>query len=231
MWSYYGSKSKVVDYYPKPVYRKIIEPFAGSARYSLKYWENDIVLVDKYEVVIRIWKWLQKCSPTDISGLPKLKPGDDLRAFGLSDDERLFLGFVVNRGVSTPKNILTKWASNLYEKDLHRISSNLYKIKHWEIRLGNFWDIPNQEATWFIDPPYQFGGEHYAHNNSSINFYELSVWCKSRQGQSIVCENSKADWMDFRPMKKMKGTLYSTTESIWSNMETIYDNTQIKLIS
>jgi site-specific DNA-adenine methylase len=35
MFSYYGSKSKIVKYYPCPAHDKIIEPFAGSARYSL----------------------------------------------------------------------------------------------------------------------------------------------------------------------------------------------------
>ena len=59
MFSYYGSKSKIVDYYPPPKHKRIIEPFAGSARYSLKYWQNDVLLVDKYEVVVNLWKWLQ----------------------------------------------------------------------------------------------------------------------------------------------------------------------------
>ena len=30
MFSYYGSKSKIVNYYPPPKYSKIIEPFCGS---------------------------------------------------------------------------------------------------------------------------------------------------------------------------------------------------------
>ena len=30
MFSYYGSKGKIVDYYPPPKHKKIIEPFAGS---------------------------------------------------------------------------------------------------------------------------------------------------------------------------------------------------------
>jgi site-specific DNA-adenine methylase len=39
MWSYYGGKSKIVQYYPDPKYDTIIEPFAGSAQYSL-YGDN-----------------------------------------------------------------------------------------------------------------------------------------------------------------------------------------------
>jgi len=44
MFSYYGSKSKIVDCYPAPRYDKIIEPFAGSARYSLKWWNREYAL-------------------------------------------------------------------------------------------------------------------------------------------------------------------------------------------
>ncbi|KKK76293.1 hypothetical protein LCGC14_2865080, partial [marine sediment metagenome] len=37
MWPYFGSKQSLVKYYPAPEYSDIIEPFAGSAKYSLKY--------------------------------------------------------------------------------------------------------------------------------------------------------------------------------------------------
>ena len=66
MFSYYGSKSKIVHLYPTPKMDKIIEPFAGSARYSLKYWTKDILILDKYSVIIDIWKYLQNASKNDI---------------------------------------------------------------------------------------------------------------------------------------------------------------------
>jgi len=78
MWSYYGSKSKVVDLYPTPKFDKIIEPFAGSARYSLKWFDRDILLVDKYDVVVNLWRWLQQCSENDILKLPELERGKSL---------------------------------------------------------------------------------------------------------------------------------------------------------
>ena len=78
MFSYYGSKSKIVDCYPKPKFDKIIEPFAGSARYSLKWFDRDVLLVDKYEVIVNTWKWLQGCSPNDIKKLPVMKLGETL---------------------------------------------------------------------------------------------------------------------------------------------------------
>jgi len=43
MWGYYGSKSKIIDFYPEPKEDKIIEPFAGTAQYALKFWEKDAI--------------------------------------------------------------------------------------------------------------------------------------------------------------------------------------------
>jgi len=87
MWSYYGAKTNIVKYYPPPKYGKIIEPFAGSARYALKYFDRDILLVDKYDVIIKIWKWLQKCSPNDIISLPRFKAGDNIDSHHFNCEE------------------------------------------------------------------------------------------------------------------------------------------------
>lgn len=215
MFSYYGSKSKVIDLYPAPRYGKIIEPFAGSARYALKYWDRDVLLVDKYEVIVRIWKYLQRSSRQDILGLPDLKRHDDIRTMGLSDDERLLIGFCINGESVTPKNIVADfqdWNSCKVE-----IAKNVDKIRHWQIEQGDYRGILNQEATWFIDPPYQNGGILYVESSRSINFASLSDWCKSRYGQVIVCENTKANWMPFTPIGNMKGAVHTTTEAIWCN--------------
>ena len=164
MFSYYGSKSKLVNYYPKPTKDLIIEPFAGSGRYALKYWDRDIILNEKYKTVFDIWKWLQKCSKSDILNLPTPKPKEDIREYNLSKDELNFMGFLINRGSVSPKNKVGKFSDGL-PNTLKRVASNLHKIKHWEIRLGCYTEIENKEATWFIDPPYQFGGNLYKESN------------------------------------------------------------------
>lgn len=227
MWSYYGSKSKIVDLYPPPKHNKIIEPFAGSARYSLKYWQNDVLLVDKYEVIIKIWKWLQACSKEDVLSLPEYNPKDEFDKT-LIDEERWLIGFSCNRGSAMPKNVAggyddvkSNWVFRKKE-----IAKDLHKIKHWDIRVGGYDEIPNTEATWFIDPPYQFGGEYYKCSSKAIDFIHLSDWCKERVGQAIVCENSKANWLPFRPIREYKGQLNTTVESMWSNHKTNYDNEQ-----
>jgi 16S rRNA G966 N2-methylase RsmD len=234
MFSYYGSKSKIVNYYPPPKHKLIIGPFAGSARYSLKYWRNDILLVDKYPVVIEVWKYLQQCTPADILKLPKPLIGDDLRKYEqLSEIEKKFMGFIVQAAQGKPANTVTKMSAFYANtSDIReQIANQLFKIKHWIVKQGCFKDIENKEATWFIDPPYQYGGQHqYKFNNKSINFEHLAEWCKTRNGQAIVCENTKADWMPFKPMVELQGAANTnTTEAIWSNIPTNYDNEQLNL--
>ena len=161
MFSYYGSKSKIVDYYPPPKYGKIIEPFAGSARYALKYWQNEVLIVDKNEYIIKLWKWLQKCSPDDIKKLPVLKKGDDIRNIeGLCEEERILLGYGAQAGVAKHGNTVTEAGTRVMKTMFKNVARDIPKIKHWEIKLGCYKDIENEEATWFIDPPYQFGGTH-----------------------------------------------------------------------
>lgn len=231
MFTYYGSKSKIVKLYPKPKHHKLIECFAGSARYALEHFENEVTLVDKYEVVVKIWKWLQQCSPKDILSLPKGKKGEDIRSYNLSEEETLFLGMSAAVASVSPRYKISPFAAekNGRKNQFKRVADQLYKIKHWQILHGSYEDLPNQEATWFVDPPYQYGGHAYVENQ--IDFSHLAHWCKSREGQVIVCENTKANWMDFKPMATLYGAMTRTTEAIWTNYPTIYDNQQLKLIA
>ena len=229
MFSYYGSKSKIVDYYPPPKYNKIIEPFAGSARYSLKYWQNDVLLVDKFPVIVDVWNYLKNASEADIKGLPKLDTGQTIDDYDLSDIERKFMGFMVQDGTTGMRRTASYFAVKRMDEKFDFIIKNLHKIKHWEIKLGSYDELQNVEATWFIDPPYEFGGHEYKCSNKSIDFQLLSEWCINRNGQAIVCENTKATWLPFKPMIDMQGSMFKTTEAIWSNHKTNYDNQQLSI--
>ena len=225
MFSYYGSKSKIVDCYPPPKFDKVIEPFAGSARYALKYWQKEVLLVDKYESIVVAWNFLINASEKDILTLPKMKLGDSLDDFDISYEEKKFMGFMVQSS-SGDRKTLTSFMADVIDANLKKISENLFKIRHWKVKKGCYTELENIEATWFVDPPYQFGGEHYKEPTKNIDFNHLSNWCKNRNGQVIVCENTKADWMDFKPMVDMQGAMFKTTEAIWSNLPTNYDNVQ-----
>lgn len=230
MFSYYGSKSKVVDLYPSPKHDKIIEPFAGSARYGLKYFDRDVLLVDKYPVIVKIWHYLQRCSPQDILSLPEPKAGTKINRDDFDCIEQAWLmGFMIQAGVNQPRLTVTPMAKKHLHTQKKFIAKQLPKIRHWIIMHGTYEDIENENATWFIDPPYQYGGEYYVKSNKHINFPALAQWCQARMGQVIVCENTKADWLPFFPMRSMHGTKYATTEAIWSNHTHDFQSVQIPL--
>jgi len=233
MWSYYGNKSKIVDLYPRPLHDKIIEPFAGSARYALKWFDRDVLLIDKYPVIVRLWKFLQQCQPADIMRLPEPTYKQSINDFGVSDDEKLLMGFIIGQGAASPQWIVQKFVGEPGEiyREKKKIADQLFKIRHWRIELGDYTDAPNEPATWFIDPPYQFGGEHYRMSNRAIDYRALAAWCRSRQGQAIVCENTKADWLPFFTLRRMTGAYSTTYEAIWSNYPTDFDVRQPDLFA
>ena len=220
MWSYYGSKLTLAKKYPAPIHSTIIEPFAGAAQYSLRYFENDVILIDKYEVVIRLWKWLQQCSEKDILSLPKIEAGTKITDYKWDCDEAMWLvGFIIAAGVSTPRKSPSPWRTTLrpnsQQHKKQEMANSLYKIRHWKFIHGDYHCVQNLEATWFIDPPYQKGASQYKH--SGVDYPELARWSMERRGQVMVCENSSADWMPFTYLADLHGVAHTTKEVIWTN--------------
>lgn len=219
MFSYFGTKKKLAKYYPKPINDKIIEPFCGAAQYSLhdNNWEKDVVLIDKYDVIIDIWNYLINATEKDILSLPDMFDGDKVDDYeSLSKEEKYLIGFCINSCSSQPKKTVKKFNSwNVTKKD---ISKNLHKIKHWKVIKGVYTDVLNEKATWFIDPPYSgnSGGVWYRHNNTKIDYVELGKWCLERYGQIIVCENANANWLPFKPLTEL------TSQNQIKRMEAIY---------
>lgn len=222
MWGYYGSKSKIIKYYPQPKFNLIIEPFAGTAQYALEHFENDVILLDKYDVVVRLWKWLQQCSKSDILETRRLKFKENVDDFEWDCEERKWLvGFIIAGAPTSPKKTATKWKTvirpNTQDYKLKMISESLHKIRHWDIRQGDYSDLENVTATWYIDPPYKKGGEYYRHSSKKINFNDLGEWCRSRNGQAIVCEKTGADWLPFEHLIEARGAMKKHQEAIWVN--------------
>jgi hypothetical protein len=226
MWTYFGSKSNVVDLYPKPTEDTIVEPFAGTARYSLKYFDREIILVEKYDVIVNIWKWLQKCSKKDIDSLPHhIKPGQKISEFKISHKPAEdLMGFIIGYGMERPRNTASVQRMiqrpNHVNYSLKKIAANLEKIRHWKILLDSYENTPNIKATWFIDPPYQYGGDSYVCSNRHINYEKLAKWSLERLGHVIVCENTKANWLPFKHLRHQKGSKGIKQEAIWSNIFT-----------
>jgi hypothetical protein len=178
-------------------------------------------------VIVKIWHYLQAASEKDIMGLPELTYKQSIKDFDLSEPERLLMGFLVARGVAHTQYIVQQFSDIPTAKK--QIASQLFKIRHWKIQQGDYANIPNERATWFIDPPYQVGGHQYTMSNKTLNFTELATWSQARNGQVIVCENTQANWMPFLPMTKMTGAYNTTTEALWTNRPTHYETQQLTL--
>ena len=220
MFSYYGTKKKISKYYPKPSFDTIIEPFAGAAMYSLfsNNWEKEVILCDKYDKVFMAWDYLiNKASENDIKGLPDLIEGLNLDSLSISKEEKALLGFFCNPSSAVPKKTVTPRGAKSWERHQNFLIENLHKVKHWKIYNKSYDELENIEGTWYIDPPYQYGGEYYhsSTSNKHIDYEQLGAWCMSRNGEIIVCENSKADWLNFEDLTQLKGQLHVTTEVIY----------------
>jgi hypothetical protein len=172
-----------------------------------------------------VWRYLINASPQDILKLPDMFAGDSLNDHKwLSQEERWLIGYGINPGSASPK-VTARASGNWSLPQAHRASlwnrykidtaNNLYKIKHWKIILGEYNCLENITGTYFIDPPYKYGGIYYRINSSKLDYAVLSNWCRERNGQVIVCENTKADWLPFKPLVEMNGQLHKTMEAVW----------------
>src|SRR5262245_39743395 len=57
-FGYYGGKWRdAVRNYPPPYHGTIVEPFAGSAGYALRYWDKKVVLYERDPVVAAVWRY------------------------------------------------------------------------------------------------------------------------------------------------------------------------------
>lgn len=229
IFSYYGGKGMLASRYPEPKHKTIIEPFAGGAAYSLKYYNKNVFLYDTNPTTCLMWEFmLSKDAPIYIKKIPQIiKPGDkidniingiDLPA-GLISILRSACN-VGTAGINRKYNTITKiaaahWKHNTIDKLLYWWP----KIKHWKINNSDYNSAPNNRATWFIDPPYNnSAGKLYGNNN--IDYNQLAIWCKKRRGQLIVCENEDAEWLPFTPFSQAPGI--NSKHQIKRGIESIY---------
>jgi hypothetical protein len=223
MFSYLGSKSKIAHLYPKPLYPLIIEPFAGSARYSLLHWKKDVILFDTSKYVIGVWQLLQAASKSDILSLPDVPSKLSITQIeGLSEAEQWLIGFHLCRGKAKPR--VTGHGQNSWNRDKIRIANDLYKVQHWQVIEGSYRSDINLRATRFVDPPYE--AVQVRPKNSDrypewfVDYDDLAEYCRTRRGQTIVCEGDGANWLPFRLLKTV--TTNSNNRTVKTNGEYIW---------
>ena len=199
MFYYLGRKKRLAGLYPEPLFDTIIEPFCGSAAYSLHgdRWKRNVIINDINPGAVVVWNYLLNARPSDILQLPDFEPGDNVSDVkSLSDAERQLIAYHINPGSrqnKLPLKIVTKFSR--WSAGKKYIAANLHKIKHWKLIVGDYRELDNVPATWFIDPPYNATQSYYLHGN--IDFVALADWCMTRNGQVIVCEQSGANWLPF----------------------------------
>lgn len=208
-FSYFGSKYKLSKEYGEPRHDLVIEPFAGSAAYSV-FWEpKQVILIDKSPVIVSIWNYLINASEKEIMDLPT--EFDVIADLGLEWGAENLIGFWAAKGKVTPARRKSKWGKQYANsKDCkvwgepvkERLAAQLPKIKHWKCFEGHYNSFfNNKTAHWFIDPPYLVAGKRYPHKVD--DYSALAEWARQRKGFVQVCENEGADYLPFHKFKSV----------------------------
>lgn len=239
-WRYLGGKRRTAKRYPAPRYDTIIEPFAGSAGYSLCYASRRIILVERYAVIAEIWRYLIKVKASEIHRLPLVDSVDDLPT-RTPQAARDLIGFCLNAATTTPCRNLSagfrrqriehpSWSAGWDELHRARVAAQVEQIRHWTIIEGDYTVAPTILATIFVDGPYNNpAGQRYHERPRGTQaerdawYAELGDWCRRRRGQVIVCENAGATWLPFERFETLKPGLNKregSREVIWTNERT-----------
>jgi len=218
-FTYYGGKWRAAPKYPPPMSDTIVEPFAGSAGYSLRWPDRRVVLVERDPYVAGTWRYLLSVSEAEILALPDLEPGQSTDDLDVPQEARWLIGWYCGRGLASPRKTQSSWITKYIAGDYgkgsspciawgspirQRIASQLHAIRHWRLIEGDYTEAPDVPATWFVDPPYIDKGRHYRLGSSTLDYPALAAWCRTLQGQVMVCENVGADWLPFRPFIDIK---------------------------
>ena len=229
-FTYFGGKWRAAPHYPKPERDTIIEPFAGSAGYSLRYPSRNVMLNDLDPAVAGTWDYLIRAPEAEILALPLWDGSwETVNDLNIPQEARWLIGWWLNKGNTTPRLSATSWMrsgtrpnSFWGEAIRARIASQQQHIRHWTTTSMDYAHLPAVRGTWFIDPPYKVAGKEYRHGSAGIDFDHLADWSRSRPGQVIVAENSGADWLPFRAFRDIKASPGATRtgvsrEVIWTN--------------
>lgn len=168
-FGYYGGKWRdTPKNYPAPAHETIVEPFAGSAGYALRYPEKKIILCERDPKIAAVWRYLIAASADEIRAIPDLPLDGTVDDLDLCEEGKWLVGLWLNRAAASPRKSPSKWMrSNIRpgsfwgERVRSTIASQVESIRHWRLIEGDYSKCELAgPATWFIDPPYQLAGKH-----------------------------------------------------------------------
>lgn len=224
-FAYYGAKHGLAHRYPPPAHRTVIEPFAGSAGYSVHHAAtiDRVVLYDIDPQLVALWHELQTMTAADVDRIgAQVQLGGTFThplLAGMAGGSQMAATLAGKSRAVTPR-MVADWP-----RVRRRIMAALPHIRRWEIHHGTYADAPDIDATWFVDPPYQPLLTYTSTSNSgaangyrfgTIDYDHIAAWCRTRHGLVIVCEQSPAAWLPFAPLARHTGAAVRT-EVIWRN--------------
>jgi hypothetical protein len=228
LFPYYGSKWRDAKRYAAPD-GVVIEPFAGSAGYSVFWGVPRAKLYDADPIIVGVWDYLIRVSESEIMRLPDLEVGQSVDDFTLPQEVKWLIGFWLNRGSAQPKKTKTAFSARTERAQLvwsqrarERIVGQLHGIRGWTIEQRSFENVPDEPATWFVDPPYVDKGRYYRFRD--VDYVALARWCRSRTGPLFVCEQAGATWLPFEPLAVIKSTKGTSAEVVYRQSAPVADS-------
>jgi hypothetical protein len=198
---YFGRKGRLASSYPAPVYDLVIEPFAGSMAYSLHHRPNLALGLEANKRVVDLWHRLSSMTASEIKAL---RPPDVCE---VTTDLYWILASASGSALEMRYRKVTWFMADRFEKQKRMTVRHIgYAPNHVLYRWADYWEAPDIEATWFVDPPYE-----------TITGYGndgLAEWCLTRRGQVIVCEGANGSWLPFTKHRKSVRSTKSISEDI-----------------
>lgn len=233
MFYYYGAKMALAPHYPRPRHRTIVEPFAGSAAYSVRCLTEGTadaaILRDTDPRVVAMWTRLLTMTPEQVLALPLLEVGQS------TTDPLAMTVAASNSWGGARRLTVTDRMALRWPTMLRNIAAALpYVAGRVTIELGDYTTARQSgPATYFVDPPYQTvaldgtpmpGGKRgngYAGGTRSLDFRALGEWCQTLNGHVIAVDHADADWLPFKPFRGQRSTAThlgrKNLEGIWTS--------------
>jgi len=200
-FKYFGSKWRVSIVTPEPQHNTIVEPFAGSACYSLRHYKKDVILYETHQPVVELWRWLiYSATKQDILDIPLTK---DVPAFTpidtlpLSKGQQLLLQYNqrTNNNTSRTTADISHFINGGWTAGKRAmVAQYINAIKHWQIfQLDGMTAFHHKNATYEVDPPYSLYGHKYYKQMQRLDYDMLAKHCLSMRSQVIVHESTAKD--------------------------------------
>lgn len=193
LFKWFGSKWSASKHYPAPRFDRVVEPYAGSAGYALRFGAGRRVIIAERDPHLRLlWRWLiSEATAAQILEIPlDLPEGLDIRALGLNIGQATLL-----KTWQRTNNVGNCWTTSAWgskpgqwtASTRARVAAEFSAVRSWILTdsAEDLFASPAAPATWFVDPPYQF---NYRYKTAPLAYSTLGAQLASLPGEVIVCE-------------------------------------------